>query len=88
MQDFLATREKIQFPVENGLSSLCAQIHGQTVPQGFGIAQRAPLRSLYALDAIGGTDEALEDQLLPFSSKTGEGREDLLESLESLLSEA
>jgi GTP-binding protein len=29
-----------------------------------------------------------EDQLLPFSSKTGEGREDLLEALDSLLSEA
>ena len=28
-----------------------------------------------------------EDQLLPFSSKTGEGRDDLLEALESLLSE-
>jgi GTP-binding protein len=32
--------------------------------------------------------EALQvdpDQLLPFSSKTGEGREDLLESIEALL---
>jgi GTP-binding protein len=28
-----------------------------------------------------------EEQLLPFSSKTGEGREDLLEALESLLEE-
>jgi GTP-binding protein len=32
------------------------------------------------------TLELDEDQLLPFSSKTGEGREDLLEALESLLS--
>lgn len=43
--------------------------------------KKAIARSMAAL-------ELDEDQLLPFSSKTGEGREDLLEALESLLSEA
>jgi GTP-binding protein len=40
--------------------------------------------------ALSRASEALaldEEQLLPFSSKTGEGREDLLEALESLLEE-
>ena len=38
--------------------------------------------------AASGSDEELQvdmEQILPFSSKTGEGRDDLLDSIEALL---
>ncbi len=99
IEDYLSTQERLKGvvhlvdcrrpPPESDLQML-EYLAGLGLPTLIVLTKIDKLKSSQRARAIEAATRALQvdaDQILPFSSKTGEGREELLDALDSLLAE-